>query len=91
MSLSMQTQTHTESHSVCTQGGVFRAFLCDHDWLVLLAVELQQTLLVTEMLHLCSPHHRLCQVPLHLTAVTPRSLVTTKKSIYEGSKKSAHI
>lgn len=54
---------------------VLRALLCDHDGLILLAVELQETLLVTEVFHLRSPHHRLHQVSLHLTAVTPCRLV----------------
>lgn len=40
------TQTQYFTH------GVLGSFLCDHDGLVLLEVELQQTLLVTELLHL---------------------------------------
>lgn len=63
----------------CTQAGVLRALLCDHDGLVLLAVELQQTFLVTEMLHLCSPHHGLRQIALHLAAVAARRLVATRR------------
>lgn len=62
-----------------THAGVLRALLRDHDGLILLAVELQQTFLVTEMLHLCSPHHGLRQVALHLAAVAACRLVATKR------------
>lgn len=61
-----------------TYAGVLRALLRDHDGLVLLAIELQQAVLVTELFHLCSPHHRLCQVTLNLTTVAPRRLVARK-------------
>lgn len=71
-----------QSHTVCTQCGVLGAFLCDHDGLILLTVELQQALLVAEVLHLCSPHHGLRQVSLHLAAVTPRRLVATKENAF---------
>lgn len=54
--------------------GVLRALLSHHDGLVLLTVELQQTVLVTKVLHLRSPHHRLGQVALNLAAVAPGRL-----------------
>lgn len=75
-----------------TQSGVLRSLLRDHDGLILLQVEPQQTLLVTELLHLFSPHHRLSQFPLHLAAVAPRCLVARRRKIIEDEKQfSAHI
>lgn len=68
-------------HTVGTYAGVLGAFLRDHDGLVLLAVELQQTILVTELFHLCPPHHRLCQVTLNLTTVAPRRLVARNGTV----------
>lgn len=64
--------------------GVLGAFLCDHDGLILLAVELQQTILVTELFHLCSPHDRLRQATLNLTTVAPRRLVARKGWFQNG-------
>lgn len=37
--------------------------------------------MVTELFHLCSPHHRLCQVALNLTTVASRRLVARKGTV----------
>lgn len=83
----MGIEMKRNTQRVLTQAAVLGSFLCDHDGLVLLAVELEQTLLVTELLHLWPPHHRLCQITLHLTAVTPRRLVATQEHWHQVKTK----
>lgn len=64
-----------------TEYCVFWPFLSCHIGLILLAVKTEETLLVTKMLHFSTPLHRLCQVPLDLTAVTARRLVDKQQKL----------
>ena len=73
--------THTQPHThttTRTKADVLRSLLRDHDGLVLLQVEAQETLLVTELLHLRPPVDRLREVALHPAAVAPRRLGGTR-------------
>ena len=65
------THKHTTTH---TKADVLGPLLRDHDRLVLLQVEAQEALLVTEVFHLRPPVDCLREVALHPAAVTPRRL-----------------